>query len=164
MAAPVLGDNYGGYTITDLNAEQVINDQFVPMPNESELLYTFNFPPDQTLYWSLPVFPGEFIQWNHYQEMIILNNMLGHVLKDEDYYDNYLVRFAGNRLLSYGGSLSLTQRFESGGYPDTSTPDIDVIFVGDSNSVYWSNPTTLTSGQALVSKNLHTRSKAFFGQ
>lgn len=61
MAAPILGDNYGGYTITDINSERVINDHFVPVPNESELMYMFSYPPDETLYWSLPVFPGEFL-------------------------------------------------------------------------------------------------------
>lgn len=60
--------------------------------------------------------------------------------------------FTGNRLMSYGGSLSLTQTFESGGYSYTSTPDIDVILVGDKDSVYWSNPTPMTSGQPFVSK------------
>lgn len=60
MAASIFGENYGGYTLTDLNAEQVINDQFVPAPNESELMYMFSFPPNNDLYWSLPVFPGKY--------------------------------------------------------------------------------------------------------
>lgn len=44
----------------DLNAERVINDQIVPVTNESELMYIFSFGgPNEELYWSLPVFPGE---------------------------------------------------------------------------------------------------------
>lgn len=58
MAAPIFGDDYGGYTITDLNAENIINDAFVPVPDKSELMYVFTFPPNEQLYWSLPVFPG----------------------------------------------------------------------------------------------------------
>ncbi|XP_049885171.1 basement membrane-specific heparan sulfate proteoglycan core protein-like isoform X3 [Pectinophora gossypiella] len=112
MAAPIFGDDYGGYSLTDLNGEQVIDDQFVPDPNESELMYTFPFPPDGELYWSLPVFPG-------------------------------------NRVLSYGGTLSLTQKFESGGYLEVSSPGTDVVLVGDSVSIYWSNPTAVRSGEAL---------------
>lgn len=64
MAAPVLGDNYGGYAITDLNAERVIKDNFVPMFQQSELMYTFSFRPDSELYWSLPIFPGKYIIFN----------------------------------------------------------------------------------------------------
>lgn len=45
----------------DINAETVINDQFVPVPDKSELMYVFPFPADKDLYWSLPVFPGEFL-------------------------------------------------------------------------------------------------------
>lgn len=59
MPASMFGIDYGGYSITNLNGDLVINDQFVPAPKESELLYIFSSPPDQTLYWSLPVFPGE---------------------------------------------------------------------------------------------------------
>ncbi|XP_052752510.1 basement membrane-specific heparan sulfate proteoglycan core protein isoform X3 [Galleria mellonella] len=58
MAAPILGSNYGGYTITNLNGDQEYNTDFVPLPKNSELRYTFQFPPSEDLYWSLPVFPG----------------------------------------------------------------------------------------------------------
>lgn len=44
----------------DINAERVINDQFVPVFNESELMYTFTDQPLTDLYWSLPVFPGKY--------------------------------------------------------------------------------------------------------
>lgn len=73
MPASMIGPDYGGYSITNLNGDLVVNDQFVPAPRESELSYIFSHPPDQTLYWSLPVFPGEFIQWIHYlyQEIIL---------------------------------------------------------------------------------------------
>ena len=60
IAAPVLGENYGGYAITDLKAERVIKDNFVPMFQQSELMYTFSFRPDVELYWSLPIFPGKY--------------------------------------------------------------------------------------------------------
>ncbi|KAJ0183614.1 hypothetical protein K1T71_000037 [Dendrolimus kikuchii] len=58
MAAPIFGPNYGGYTLMDLNAETVLNDHFLPVPDKSELTYVFSFPPNVDLYWSLPVFPG----------------------------------------------------------------------------------------------------------
>ncbi|CAH4038666.1 unnamed protein product [Pieris brassicae] len=112
IAAPIFGENYGGYTLTDLNGQLVINDQFVPAPDESELMYMFSSPPQEELYWSLPVFPG-------------------------------------NRVLSYGGTLSLTQKFQNGGYPEESIPGNDVIFIGDEISVYWSNPTPIRSGESL---------------
>ncbi|CAK1554719.1 unnamed protein product [Leptosia nina] len=112
MAAPIFGENYGGYSITDLNGEQVINDQFLPVPNESELMYIFSTPPAEELYWSLPVFPG-------------------------------------NRVLSYGGSLSVTQKFQTGGYPEESAPGTDVVLIGDAISVYWTNPTPIRSGESL---------------
>lgn len=60
LAAPIFGDDYGGYTLMDLNAEQVINDQFVPSPKQSELMYMFSSPPLEELYWSLPGFPGKY--------------------------------------------------------------------------------------------------------
>lgn len=66
MPASMFGEDYGGYSITNLHGDLVINDQFVPAPKESELLYVFSDPPVQTLYWSLPVFPGEFIQRSQY--------------------------------------------------------------------------------------------------
>ncbi|XP_060809746.1 basement membrane-specific heparan sulfate proteoglycan core protein isoform X4 [Amyelois transitella] len=58
MAAPIFGDNYGGYSITNLNGNNVLASSFVPMPDASELMYTFPFPPNEELFWSLPVFPG----------------------------------------------------------------------------------------------------------
>lgn len=64
MAAPIFGENNGGYLLMDYAASEVINDQFVPMPNESELMYVFSSRPDKELYWSLPVFPGEGIVFN----------------------------------------------------------------------------------------------------
>ncbi|GBP05936.1 Basement membrane-specific heparan sulfate proteoglycan core protein [Eumeta japonica] len=54
MPATVLGSDYGGYTITDLKGNTIINDQFVPMTEESELQYVFPFHPEEELYWSLP--------------------------------------------------------------------------------------------------------------
>ncbi|XP_038216735.1 basement membrane-specific heparan sulfate proteoglycan core protein-like isoform X6 [Zerene cesonia] len=113
IAAPIFGENYGGYTLTDLNGEQVINDHFVPAPDESELMYIFSFLPEGELYWSLPIFPG-------------------------------------NRVLSYGGVLSMTQKFQTGGYPGESTPGTDVVLIGDQISVYWMNPTPIKSGEALT--------------
>nr|XP_026490200.1 basement membrane-specific heparan sulfate proteoglycan core protein isoform X1 [Vanessa tameamea] len=111
LAAPIFGESYGGYTLMDLNADQVINDQFIPSPKESELMYVFSSIPYDELYWSLPVFPG-------------------------------------NRVLSYGGTLSLTQKFLSGD-PEESTPGRDVVLVGEYLSIYWNNPTTMRSGEAL---------------
>ncbi|KAL4717631.1 hypothetical protein ACJJTC_000780, partial [Scirpophaga incertulas] len=61
MAAPIFGEDYGGYKITDLKAERVLDDHITSIPNESELMYVFNFMPDEELYWSLPVFPGNRI-------------------------------------------------------------------------------------------------------
>ncbi|XP_053624887.1 basement membrane-specific heparan sulfate proteoglycan core protein isoform X4 [Plodia interpunctella] len=58
MAAPIFGDKYGGYSITNLNGNNVVASNFVPMPDYSELMYTFPFPPNEELFWSLPVFPG----------------------------------------------------------------------------------------------------------
>ncbi|KAM3968767.1 basement membrane-specific heparan sulfate proteoglycan core protein isoform 3-T3 [Aphomia sociella] len=58
MAAPIFGSNYGGYTITNLNGDREYNSNFVPLPKNSELRYTFQFPPSEDLYWSLPEFPG----------------------------------------------------------------------------------------------------------
>ncbi|XP_045509969.1 basement membrane-specific heparan sulfate proteoglycan core protein isoform X5 [Colias croceus] len=113
IAAPIFGENYGGYTLTDLNGEQVINDHFVPAPDESELMYIFSFLPEGELYWSLPVFPG-------------------------------------NRVLSYGGVLSMTQKFQTGGYPGESSPGTDVVLIGDQISVYWMNPTPIKSGEAFT--------------
>lgn len=43
----------------DINAEHVYADDFVPVPDKSELMYIFNFPATRDLYWSLPVFPGK---------------------------------------------------------------------------------------------------------
>ncbi|XP_050360629.1 basement membrane-specific heparan sulfate proteoglycan core protein isoform X13 [Nymphalis io] len=111
LAAPIFGENYGGYSLMDLNADQVINDQFIPSPKESELMYVFSSIPYDDLYWSLPVFPG-------------------------------------NRVLSYGGTLSLTQKFLSGD-PEESTPGRDVVLDGETLSIYWSNPTAIRSGEAL---------------
>lgn len=61
MAAPILGDDYGGYRLMDVNAQRVLTDHIVSMPTESELMYVFQFPPDEELYWSLPVFPGKIL-------------------------------------------------------------------------------------------------------
>lgn len=58
MAAPIFGDDNGGYTLTDLNSANIYKDDFVPQPDRSELMYIFAFPPNEELYWSLPVFPG----------------------------------------------------------------------------------------------------------
>lgn len=55
----------------DLNADQVINDQFIPAPKESELMYVFSSRPYDDLYWSLPVFPGKL-----YKEYISQSNIL----------------------------------------------------------------------------------------
>uniref|UniRef100_A0A2A4JYR7 Hemolin n=1 Tax=Heliothis virescens TaxID=7102 RepID=A0A2A4JYR7_HELVI len=108
MAAPVLGENYGGYTITDLKAERVIKDNFVPMFQQSELMYTFGFIPDVELYWSIPIFPG-------------------------------------NRVLSYGGSLSLRQKFNSD-VDEQSERGTDVVLDGGDISIYWTNPNNFPSG------------------
>ncbi|CAK1588065.1 unnamed protein product [Parnassius mnemosyne] len=110
MAAPIFGENNGGYSLMDLYASEVINDQFVPVPHESELMYVFSSRPDKELYWSLPGFPG-------------------------------------NRVLSYGGTLALTQKYETGGIPDQATAMI--ILVGDGKSVYWRSPTPIPSGEAM---------------
>lgn len=48
----------------DINAARVINDQFVPEPDQSELTYIFSDEPDEELYWSLPLFPGKVLQLN----------------------------------------------------------------------------------------------------
>ncbi|XP_041987673.1 basement membrane-specific heparan sulfate proteoglycan core protein-like isoform X2 [Aricia agestis] len=112
IPAPMFEEDYGGYSLMDINADNVINNQFVPVPTQSELKYIFTFPPNQELYWSLPVFPG-------------------------------------NRVLSYGGSLSLTQMFETNGDIEESRPDVDVVLVGDELSVYWSNPNPIRSGEAM---------------
>lgn len=66
-------------------------------------------------------------------------------------FKNLYFNFLGNRVLSYGGTLSLTQEFTSTGYPDVSEPGKDVVLVGDGQSIYWSNPTPIRSGEALVS-------------
>ncbi|KAJ8737311.1 hypothetical protein PYW07_000582 [Mythimna separata] len=108
IAAPVLGENYGGYAISDLNAERVIKDNFVPMFQQSELMYTFSFQPEIELYWSLPIFPG-------------------------------------NRVLSYGGSLSLRQKFNSEVY-EKSERGTDVVLDGGDISIYWTNPNQFSSG------------------
>ncbi|KAJ8737484.1 hypothetical protein PYW08_000079 [Mythimna loreyi] len=108
IAAPVLGENYGGYAISDLNAERVIKDNFVPMFQQSELMYTFSFRPEVELYWSLPIFPG-------------------------------------NRVLSYGGSLSLRQKFNSDVY-EKSERGTDVVLDGGDISIYWTNPNQFSSG------------------
>ncbi|XP_052746482.1 basement membrane-specific heparan sulfate proteoglycan core protein isoform X2 [Bicyclus anynana] len=111
LPAPIFGDNYGGYTLMDINADRVINDQFIPAVNESELMYVFTDQPLADLYWSLPVFPG-------------------------------------NRVLSYGGTLSVTQKFQSN-YEDLSVPSTDVVLIGESQSIFWTNPTPIKSGEAL---------------
>lgn len=112
LAAPIFGEDYGGYTLMDLNADQVINDQFIPAPKESELMYVFSSRPYDDLYWSLPVFPGK-------------------------------------RVLSYGGTLSLTQKFQTGGVPEQSSPGRDVVLVGEFLTIYWTNPTPIRSDEAL---------------
>ncbi|CAH2103371.1 unnamed protein product [Euphydryas editha] len=112
LAAPIFGEDYGGYTLMDINADQVINDQFIPAPRESELMYVFSSTPYEELYWSLPVFPG-------------------------------------NRVLSYGGTLSLTQKFRTGGVPGQSSPGRDIVLVGESLTIYWTNPTPIRSEEAL---------------
>ncbi|XP_048488585.1 basement membrane-specific heparan sulfate proteoglycan core protein isoform X3 [Plutella xylostella] len=115
MPAPIFGENYGGYAITNFAADSVVHSEFVPAANESELMYVFTYPPNEELYWSLPVFPG-------------------------------------NRVLSYGGNLSLTQRFNSGGYDEESEPGIDVALVSDDITITWSNPIRLREGQSLSYK------------
>lgn len=112
IPASIFGPEYGGYTLMDYNAENVIRHGFVPATNESELMYIFNFPPVEELYWSLPVFPG-------------------------------------NRILSYGGKLSLTLRFEADGYGQYSTPGRDVVLVGQDSSIFWANENQLKSGESL---------------
>lgn len=59
IPAPIFGENFGGYTLMNLNADSVIKNQFVPATNESELLYEFPYPPNEELYWSLP-FTGTY--------------------------------------------------------------------------------------------------------
>nr|XP_037874357.1 basement membrane-specific heparan sulfate proteoglycan core protein isoform X3 [Bombyx mori] len=112
MAAPVFGENNGGYSLTDLNAEKIYNEHFVPVPDKSELMYIFSYPPENELYWSLPIFPG-------------------------------------NRVLSYGGSLSIRQEFRSNNDDAVSQSGVDVVLVGKDASVYWSNPTPIRSGVPL---------------
>ncbi|RVE42173.1 hypothetical protein evm_013174 [Chilo suppressalis] len=109
MAAPIFGPDYGGYKLMDLNAERVLSDHIVSMPLNSELMYVFDFPPDEELYWSLPNFPG-------------------------------------NRVLSYGGTLQLKQKFESRA-EFMSEPGTDIILVGDDKSVYWTNSEPMRVGQ-----------------
>lgn len=57
-------------------------------------------------------------------------------------------------MLSYGGNLSLTQRFNSGGYDEESEPGIDVALVSDDITITWSNPIRLREGQSLVSTHI----------
>lgn len=57
--------------------------------------------------------------------------------------------FTGNRVLSYGGRLSLTQRFNSD-YNEMSRPETDIVLVGGDKSIYFRNPNTLRSGESLV--------------
>lgn len=57
----------------------------------------------------------------------------------------------GSRILSYGGSLALTQKFEAGGYPAESEPGVDVVLVGDGATLFWTNPRSLHAGSPLVS-------------
>lgn len=60
IPAPIIGENYGNYSITDLTARRIINDQFVPSTRESELTYIFSFPANEELFWSLPHFTGMY--------------------------------------------------------------------------------------------------------
>ncbi|XP_075991621.1 terribly reduced optic lobes isoform X3 [Anticarsia gemmatalis] len=110
LAAPVLGDNYGGFTITDLHARRPIKDSFVPFYQQSELAYNFQDRPDTDYYWSLPLLPG-------------------------------------NRVLSYGGILSLRQKFSSN--PEQkSERGTDVVLDGGDVSIYWTNPNQYSSGES----------------
>lgn len=59
-------------------------------------------------------------------------------------------QFAGNRILSYGGKLSLRQMFSTGGYPAVSERGTDVVLVSDDLSIYWSNPNTIRNDESLV--------------
>ncbi|XP_061720060.1 basement membrane-specific heparan sulfate proteoglycan core protein isoform X2 [Cydia pomonella] len=116
VPAPMVGEN--NYRIMDLAAQKVLNDHFVPNPAESELTYSFSFPPDEELFWSLP-----------------------------------LLTLPGNMLLSYGGNLSFSQRFEvDNPYPVYNNPGTDVVLVGDEDSVYWTNPRSFQSGEVLFNQ------------
>lgn len=56
----------------------------------------------------------------------------------------------GNRILSYGGSLSLRQEFRSNDYGAVSEPGTDVVLVGDDVSIYWTNPNRINAAESLV--------------
>ncbi|KAG8224763.1 hypothetical protein J437_LFUL005332 [Ladona fulva] len=54
--------------------------------------------------------------------------------------------FTGNKVLSYGGKLSITQRYTArSGSQEYS--DTDVIISGNGITLYWKNPTNLTPNQ-----------------
>lgn len=122
----------------DLNADQVINDQFIPAPKDSELMYVFSSRPYDDLYWSLPVFPGKLYK-NLFYSLIFWT-----------YIFTYRIFVLGKRVLSYGGTLSLTQKFQTGGVPEQSSPGRDVVLVGEFLTIYWTNPTPIRSDEALV--------------
>lgn len=66
------------------------------------------------------------------------------------YIFTYRIFVLGKRVLSYGGTLSLTQKFQTGGVPEQSSPGRDVVLVGESLTIYWTNPTPIRSDEALV--------------
>lgn len=97
MAAPIFGPNYGGYTLMDLNADVILNDHFVPVPDKSELMYVFSYPPDMELFWSLPVFPGN--------RVLSYNGILS--LKQEFRSDGSSVSEPGTDIILVGDDISL---------------------------------------------------------
>ena len=55
----------------------------------------------------------------------------------------------GNRVLSYGGSISLRQKFNSDVY-EKSERGTDVVLDGGDISIYWTNPNQFSSGVSYV--------------
>lgn len=57
--------------------------------------------------------------------------------------------FTGNKIKSYGGNITLTQRFTA--RPNSKTlEDQDVTLLGNGITLFWTNPNKLTSNNILV--------------
>lgn len=109
--------------------------------NSAENEIGFQFPPGraQHLFWTLPpVFTG-----NKVRVTVFLKCFL------KDFF--VILFLLLKKVASYGGHLTLTQRFETT-YASRPSTDKDVILIGNGVTLFWNNPEQLSSNATQVGR------------
>lgn len=68
-------------------------------------------------------------------------------------YKIIITSSTGNKITSYGGNITVTQKFDVAGGRDeySNNDDYNVLLVGNGYTIFWKNPNRLRSGTPLVS-------------